>query len=309
MGRVAGKDYLIWMRQGVKTAQKRNPKIRLTDLERPEGPDSVEQAAMWLRLHSNKIMTVLLVILAAGALYFMLRARGEMKLQQATDAYFAAMQNFEKGLDLPYGSPERVKAMEDVAAQAEAVVSEFSGTPVARMAVFLKGNAFLEAGDSIGSITNASRAITAFTEYEALARAAGDGIGQASALMALAAANENVVLLIRQSDPEEATRALRAAGAAYQRIIDEVRGADFVRLHAMNSLARLHQSQGEDDKAEALYRKVMETAYTEMPRPEGQSSERAMLLHMARSTINSFTAGGTAKTQLIRMGAIPPDSD
>ncbi len=279
-------------------------KIKFTkeDLQRDEVLELSERAIIWFRLHGNKLLTAVAVVFLAWAAVIFYNQRQEATLRSASNMFYEAAQQYEATLqEHEWATPERTEGMREVVDKAQAVIDEYGNTPVARNALFLKGNAYYFAGDEIGSVGNTQEAVRVFTEYEELAAQEGDAFERAAALLALGYAHENMYLLLVRN-PEEAVQALVAAMDYYRQIEDLGDETGFLRYEAMNARARLLAFQDQIEQAEELYREVVRARYRPQPELTPETPDAQRTLQDLQFLAGQFTTGNTARMQLQRMG-------
>jgi len=288
---------------------KKDIKITKAELEQDELLEFTDHLIFFLKTHGSKLLLGIAAIFAIYGGIVVMKQREESKLRAASDDLFRAILHYETALsENPFGSAARVEALGKVAMEADNIVAAHGNTPLTRSALYLKGNALYFSGDQAGKTANTEKAIEAFNAYERKVAGEGDEFERAAALLALGYAHENLHLLVKETDPQAAEKALTDASVFYVRIM-ELKDAGFLRHEAMNANARLLRYRGETDKAMEIYRTVVKEAYRTVAEPENRTSQRDSLLYQVRLTINQFTTGATAKAALVRMGMKAEDVD
>jgi tetratricopeptide (TPR) repeat protein len=263
--------------------------------------DFAEVALFWVRQHSSKILTVVSILFIVYAAVAVMRSRKEAHLGEGSNKLYSAYQDFDKGLDSPWASSERVTALESARAKADEILRDYKGQPLASTALLLKGNTYFFQGDQYGSAQNTQESIRYFTQFDEAAIKGGDVLEMAAAQLALGYAQENLALLT-SDNPTASLAALNAALAHYEKVETTIgQKAGFLYYEALISKARLLATNRERDKAIDLYKKVYTERRHVVPEPEG-ASQRARMLTTLQQYANQFTQGATARLQLQRLG-------
>jgi tetratricopeptide (TPR) repeat protein len=283
-------------------AIKKNIKISKEELETDEVLEFADHLLIFLRLHGNKILTVICVVFLVYASVIFFRNRQENVLRSASDKLYALTLDYEKAMaDHEWGTPGRQDAMKDVISQADTIIKEFGSTAVARNALLMKANAYFYAGDGIGSVSNTQEAIKYFTEYAERAQKEGDEFERAGALLALGYAQENLSILTSQSNPQGSQQSLVAAMDFYDQIT-KLTGAGFLKYEAMNAKARILSDRGNKDDAKALYMQVVKENYKPTPDLPEDASQRDREVNSIKQMNEFFTTGSSARQALSRLG-------
>ncbi|MBI1291174.1 hypothetical protein GC173_08000 [bacterium] len=263
--------------------------------------DYAEVAMFWIKQNASKILTVVAIAFAAIAFFKVMHDRKEGRLGEASNKLYSAYQDFDKGLEFPWASAERVTALESARTKADEILTAYKGEPLASTALLLKGNTYFFQGDQYGSAQNTQEAIRYFTQFDEAAIKGGDPMEMAAAQLALGYAQENLALLT-SDNPTNSLAALNAALAHYEKVEKTIgKKAGFLYYEALISKARLLATNRERDKAIELYK----TVYTDRRHvvPESESaSQRARMLVSLQQYANQFTQGATARLQLQRLG-------
>lgn len=274
-------------------------RISRKELKEDQTLETFESVYFWISHNRNMLIAVFVVVVAAALGAGILLQRGEFRAAESSNKLFQAFQKYERAFaEHGWASPGRAEAMQEVRTLADEIVAEFPGTPAARNALFLKGNAYYFQGDAIGQTANTERAIEVFTQYLGQAQ---DPFERASALLSLGYAHENLYILQASDNIEIARAALGGALEYYDQLI-AMEGAGFLRYEGMLAKARLYAFQGETDEAiEILTTVVRERGnFPEPPGPEADDFE--FMLYQVMEIANTFSTANTARIQLQRLG-------
>lgn len=281
---------------------KKNIKISKEELEQDEVLEFADHAIFWFREHLNQILTVLCVGFLIYAVVVFLNQRSDSKMREASNLFYAAVQKYEANIaGTQWATEERETGMRQVIVQADEIIEKYGETPLARNALFLKGNAYYFMGDAIGSTQNTDEAIRVFEQYAQEAEAKKDGFERAAALLALGYAHENLFLLTMSGNREAAEQSLVAAVNYYDQIIS-IKKAGFLRYEALNAKGRLLEYLGREEDAKEVYRQVAKEHYKPVSPLSDEATQREQVMHELRNLANQFTTGRTAIIQLQRMG-------
>lgn len=286
---------------------KKQTALTKEDLERDKELDLAEYLYFLARTHANKIFLALAVIFLLYAVSIFLYQREEARLAAASDALFEASLAYQQALSQTrWGTEERRDGMQEAITLADRVIEEYGDTPTAENALFLKGNAQFFAGDPQGQTTNTERAIATFTEYLNRVEGDGDPFKTASALIALAYAQENAFILRQGQDADLAAQSAVAAERSYLDVM-EMEDAGFLRYEAMLALGRLYEARDERDRARELYERVLLEHFQEPEPPAEDASRQQALIYELKVLSNQFTLGNRARIQLRRLGVDPDE--
>ncbi|MCB2154027.1 tetratricopeptide repeat protein [bacterium] len=274
-------------------------KISKEELQHDEIMETSEKTIRWIKENLTAVLIGIAVFVVAYSAITYYKSSKQNTLVAANDALTAAMDNYQKAVyGTEWASAERTQQLTAVAEKAQEVEDQYSGTPIARQALFLQGNAYYQAGDDIavsvssGEAENTQKAIEIFTRYAAEADNAFD---RAKGNLALGYANENAFFLTNQDS------FYNNAQAAYDQVVAD-EDAGFMRYEAMLAKGRLYEFQGQDQKAIELYREIMEARYEPLPSPDETENPNRKALLQLRGQLNTFSLAGTARVRLQALG-------
>jgi tetratricopeptide (TPR) repeat protein len=275
--------------------------ITRQELNQAETLSTADLALVWLQRNSSVILTLITVALLGFAGFRFYEARMDAVHGEKTDVLYTAYREFDGGLQHQWGSPERVAAMGAARKAAEELRAKAGDSPIGREALFLIANTFYFEGDTFAQPTNTQEAIKRLQEFDTLARANGDPMEIATAMLALGYANENMWLLT--SNNEEVSRNhLVSALDIYTRMEKEIGDkAGFLLYEALNAKARILTVFGQREEAIQLYKRVYKERRYVLSEPESQS-RRQMLLYQLQQLAGQFTAAASARIALVQMG-------
>ncbi len=283
--------------------------ITKEELEHDQVLESTDKAIHWLKEHRFAVLGTIvgaLAIYSAVVLYqghrLKIMMEGNNLLADAEEIYSAAMADHE------WASDERIARMSEVSDLADTIIAQYAGTPVARQALMLKGNAWFNAGDPVAESAeagagNTQRAMDTFEQYVAESRPGS--FDEAVGNLALAYANENSFFLNRDSQ-DRIQDALRL-----YRQVEGNPNAGFLADEAKLARARILDFNGDEEAAAELYREVLASRYAPINAlpadiaalpPGAQAAQVARALQSAREAKEQFTLAGTARVNLLRLG-------
>lgn len=278
-------------------------KIKITreELQHDEVLETADHAVHWLRDNLRLILAIVIVALATYAVVGTLHSRRQQGLMaannllsEASDRYTAAIQ--ESG----WASPERQAAMREVIALAQRVIDQHPGTPLARQAMLLQGNAYYMAGDDVATsregAPNTNEAINSFTRFVAEAKTPFE---VAKGKLALAGAYENMFFLVAR--PDFPTTFQEDARRTYLEVVNDTATPAFMRAEALLALGRLYAFQNQPEQAKLYYRQVLDMRHKPLPPVTDMASNRAIIQQLDQRA-SLFTLAGTARLELQRLG-------
>lgn len=276
-------------------------KITKEELKHDEVLETTDKVLRWIKAHLNTILGVVALLFAVYAVATYMHNSQRNSLVRANDLLADAQARYNMGVIMTdWSTPERIEAMNEVVRLTNQILDEFAGSPVARQALFLQGTAYFSAGDDViqalqGGAPNTDNAVSTFTRYISEAQTP---LERAKGNLALASAYENMLFLTQQSSYYQ------DAVLRYRMIHEDAQAPGFVRAEAMLAEARLEAFQGRTQRAEELYRRVIEMRADEPEQlEEGEElrPERAFVLQL-REVLDQFSHAGTARTELQRLG-------
>lgn len=275
--------------------------ITKEELQHDEVLETTDKFLHWLKQNSTAILTVILVAFAVYATVLFVQGRRTKLLMEGNVLLAEAEQDYGEGLTThAWASPERVKAMQEVSDKADKIIADYSGTPVARQALLLKGNAWYNAGDQMAEsiesgAKNTQKAIEAFEQYVA---ESDEGTFEAAAgSLALGYAYENAFFLNR-AQAAVINDAMRQYGA-----VEANPKAGFLADEAKLARARILAFNGKTDEAKKLYYEVLEARYEPIIAPADMLTDQtASAMHFIRQQREQFTLANTARTALRTLG-------
>ncbi|MBI5154660.1 hypothetical protein HZA57_05430 [Candidatus Poribacteria bacterium] len=198
-----------------------------------------------------------------------------------------------------WASADRVRLMNEVVTLADKLRTDFEGSPVAHEALFMKGNAYYQAGDDIAAgvggagAPNTQRAIDAYAQFVAESETALD---RARGYLALGYANENAFFLTNEDSK------LNEAMASYEKASKET-AAGFFADEALLARARiLSGTLNKPEEAIALYRTVMEHRWKPVENMENERNPSRQQLMYVKTMLGQFELANTARNELSRLG-------
>ncbi|MBX3730873.1 MAG: tetratricopeptide repeat protein [Candidatus Sumerlaeia bacterium] len=278
-------------------------KIKITreELQHDEVLETADHAVHWLRDNLRLILAIVIVALATYAVVGTLHSRRQQGLMaannllsEASDRYNAAIQ--ESG----WASPERQAAMREVIALAQRVIDQHPGTPLARQAMLLQGNAYYMAGDDVATsregAPNTNEAINSFTRFVAEAKTPFE---VTKGKLALAGAYENMFFLVAR--PDFPTTFQEDARRTYLEVVNDTATPAFMRAEALLALGRLYAFQNQPEQAKLYYRQVLDMRHQPLAPVTDMASNRAIIQQLDQRA-SLFTLAGTARLELQRLG-------
>jgi tetratricopeptide (TPR) repeat protein len=276
-------------------------KITRKELEQDQTLETFEHVFFWISHNRNKVLGLLVAIAVVFLVIGFVRQRHESRVAEASDKFFHAQQVYEKALlESGYATAERRTSMAEVRKIADEIMSGFANTPVAKNALFLKGNAFYFEGDDLNQATNTNAAIDIFQRY---LNQAEDDFERAAALLALGYAHENLAIL-NIGNETAAQQALQAAQNYYDQII-AMNNLGFLRNEARIAKARILAAGGDaeaKETAKELLTTVLREELNNPPEPAADASQADRLIYNVKMMMGQFSTGNSARIQLRRMG-------